>query len=129
MPTKKPGLFDVAGKEPAKPKAPTLRQYTKEHPNAEYPIYSRVNVIWFPGNWDNYSIETPEFRCSIAPNHPIYSVLDNSIVRILTDTETALLVELTDSEGTIRFCESNVYGKYTRIGNAGYKFQPTDGAN
>ena len=129
MPTKKPSLFDVSGKEPAKPKAPTLKQYIKENPNATYPIFGRVNTIWFPGNWENYSIETPEFRCSIGANHPLFAVLEASIVKLLHDSENALLLGVMDNEGTIRFSESNVYGKYARIGNAGYRFEETPGAN
>lgn len=129
MPTKKPSLFEVSGKEPAKPKAPTLKQFIKQNPDVEYPVYSRIEIVWFPGTWDNYSLETPMFRCSVGSNHPIYSALDNSIVKVLSETQTALLIELTDSDGTIRIAESNVFGQYVAIGNAGYKFELTHGAN
>lgn len=129
MPAKKPSLFEVTGKEPPKPKAPTLRQYLKENTDATYPLIARVNTIWFPGNWENYSIETPEFRCSIGGNHPLFTILENSIVKLLNDSENALLLVVMDNEGTIGFSESNVYGKYARIGNAGYRFEETPGAN
>lgn len=130
MPTKKPSLFDVEGKEPPKPKAPTLKQFLKGLPkDAEYPIYGRIETIWFPGNWPNYSIETPQFRASISEAHPLFSVLESSDIKTFGDAESAILLVVVDSEGTIRFSESNFYGKYTRIGNAGFRFEPTDGAN
>jgi hypothetical protein len=129
MPTKKPSLFEVSGKEPEQPKTPTWKQFVKENPFVNYPIYSRIEVIWFPGQWDNYSLVCESFRVSVSPKHPIFPVLEQRIVAALTDTDTALLLRVENRDGTIGFSESNVYGKYARIGNSGFKFEPTDGAN
>lgn len=129
MPAKKPGLFDVSGKEPPKPKAPTLKQFIKEKSDAKYPIISSVTLIWFPGTWDNYSIESNEFRCSIGKNHPLYEPLDRDVIKATEGSDTGIAISVEDSEGTIRFCETNVYGRWERIGNAGVRFLPTDGAN
>lgn len=122
MPTKKPSLFDTPGKEPKKPKKPTLFQYIKQNKDVEYPITAPIETIWFPGNWDNYSVETDKFRASINPNHPLYKALDVNIVKHCEDVPTALLIELQDNEGTICFRESNLYGDWKAIGNAGYRF-------
>lgn len=129
MPTKNPSLFDVEGKEPTPEKLPTLKQWIKETKDVQYPVLSPIEVCWFPGKWDNYSLQCSYFRVSISPKHPIYQILDRSIVRLLTETNTALLVSVKDASGTIRVCESNFYGCYKPIGNSGYKFEPTDGAN
>lgn len=129
MPTKKQSVFDVVGKEPAKAKLPTLRQYIKENPDAKYSLLSRIELIWFPGTWDNYSIETSILRCSIGTNHPLYKPLDESIIAITEKSDTGIILSVEDKEGTIRLCESNVYGKWERIGNAGIRFKETPGAN
>lgn len=129
MTAKKPNLFGVTGKEPPKPKKPTLKQFIKELSDDNYPKHYRIETIWFPGNWENYSVETTEFRASIAKPHPLFSVLETTIVKILSESESALLLVLLDSEGTIGFSESNFYGRYSRIGNAGFKFDETPGAN
>jgi hypothetical protein len=129
MPVKKPNIFEVSGKEPPKPKKLTLFQYIKENPNAEYPIYSRIETVWFPGKWDNYSLECEHFRVSISPSHTLYELLEGGIVRILTDANAALLIELSDSSGVIGIRESNFYGVYKTVGNAGYRFEATNGAN
>jgi hypothetical protein len=129
MPIKKPSLFEVSGKEPEKPKKPTWKQFVKENPNEEYPVYSRIEVVWFPGQWDNYSLECERFRISISAQHPVYPVLEQRIVATLTDADTALLIRIDDRNGTLGFSESNVYGRYSRIGNAGFKFEATPGAN
>jgi hypothetical protein len=129
MPSKQPSFWDVSGKEAPKEKPPTLRQFIKEQPIDVYPILCRIVVVWFPGNWDNYSLETDKCRVSIAPNHPLYNVLERSGVKVFSECENAVLLEIIDREGTIRFVESNVYGKYSRIGNAGFRFDETEGAN
>jgi hypothetical protein len=129
MPTKKPSLFEVSGSEPPREKKPTLYQFLKENNDISFPYLSGVEVIWFPGQWDNFSIETSVYRCSIAPTHGLYKIVDTSIVRILESTDTKLLLVIEDSSGCVRFSESNVYGKYQRIGNAGFRFVATEGAN
>ena len=123
MPTKKESLFDVAGKEPAKPKLPTLRQFLKEEKNAKFPIVATVTLIWFPGNWDNYSIETNKFRASIAPNHPLYKLLDRDVIAITEASDTGIALSVEDRDGTIRFCETTNYGKWERVGNSGVRFK------
>lgn len=125
MPSKQLSLFDFEGKEPMPPKKPTLRQYLKEVNNATYPICSTVRVVWFPGNWDNYGIETDLFRVSISPKHPLYAVLDKLVIKAFCESQTAIHVCVTDGDGTIRFGESTLYGAYTRIGAAGIRFEET----
>jgi len=120
MPTKKPGLFDVKGKEPPKPKAPTLRQFLKESKDATYPIYSPVQVVWFPGRWDNYSLECDAFRVSISPKHTLYAILDRLVVKAFCESQTAIHVVVKDAKGTIGFGESTLYGAYLGIGSSGF---------
>ena len=129
MPTKKPTLFEVSGNDAPKEKKPTLRQFIKENSDIPYPYLSGIEIIWFPGQWDNFSIETSAFRASIAPTHGLYKIVDTSIVRILTETNTKLLLAIENTSGELRFVESNVYGTYKPIGNAGFRFFATDGAN
>lgn len=123
MPTKTQSLFDVSGKEPVKPKLPTLRQYLKEHSDAKFPIVARITLFWFPGNWDNYSIETTGFRASIAPSHPLYKLLDRDVIAITEGKDTGLALSVQDPEGTIRFCETTNLGRWNRIGNSGIRFE------
>lgn len=130
MPTKKDSFFSTKGKETPKPKKPTLLQYLKSLPNdTKFPILSRIELCWFPGTWDNYNLECESFRISIGTNHSLYKLFDSSIVKILEESEGAVLVSIEDELGTIGFIESNYHGHYRPIGNAGYKFHATDGAN
>lgn len=123
MPTKKQSIFQVSGKEPPKEKLPTLKQFIKENPDVSYPQTLVVNLIWFPGQWNNYSIDTNKLRISIGENHPLYSLLDRDVIAITEGSDTALLIVVEDKEGTIRFSESTTYGKWKRIGNAGIRFE------
>jgi hypothetical protein len=49
--------------------------------------------------------------------------------KVFKDSESAILLRVMDERARIQLAESNVYGKYSDIGNIGIKFQPTDGAN
>ena len=129
MPTKKPGFFEVEGKEPPKPKKPTLYQFIKELKDDDFPKLSRVELLWFPGRWDNYSIETSVYRASITGNHPLYPMLEGNAVKVFESTDTAILLGIRERDGTLFFGESNFFGKYERIGNLGYRFIETPGAN
>lgn len=129
MPAKKPTLFEVSGNDAPKGKKPTLRQFLKENADLSFPYLSGIEIVWFPGQWDNFSLETSTFRASIAPSHGLYEVVDTSIVRVLESTDTKLLLAIEDRTGQLRFNESNVYGKYQRISNVGFRFVATEGAN
>lgn len=125
MPAKQLSLFDVDGKEPPKEKKPTVRQFLKENKDANYPICSTIRTIWFPGNWDNYSLETDSFRVSIGPKHPLYAILDKLVVKAFCESQTAIHACIKDPDGTIGFGESTLYGAYTRIGGSGLRFEET----
>lgn len=125
MATKKVSIFDVEGKEPVKPKLPTLNQFTKElkYDGTSELLY-RIDTIWFPGQWDNYSVVTTDFRVSIAKNHGVYEALDKGVMQFL-DRDTAILLQLVDPmERAIRFVESTNFGKWRSIGNVGIRFLP-----
>lgn len=126
MPTKKPSLFDFQGSEPKKEKAPTLLQYLKSNADHVFPIVSTIRVIWYPGNWENYSIETDAFRAGITPKHALFEPMEMHLTKRLIDTETALLLSVMDAKGTICFTESSLYGHYSAIGVSGFKFNETN---
>jgi hypothetical protein len=119
-----PSMFDVEGKEPPKEKAPTLSQWLKERKEEdEYPVYSTVSIIWFPGKWNNYNIECEDFRVTIGERHPLYIPVDKGIIKF-TSEGTGLLVCVKGRDGTISLAPSTVYGNWERLGNAGIKFIP-----
>lgn len=129
MPTKKPTLFDETFDEPVKEKRPTLLQYIKSTKDIEYPLLSRIELVWFPGKFNNYTLETPLFRCQVSDKNPLYTLLEKMGYKVFKDSESAILLRVMDERARIQLAESNVYGKYSDIGNIGIKFQPTDGAN
>lgn len=129
MPSKKPSIFEVSGKEPKAPKAPTLSQFLKQQNNAVYPIYSLVSVIWYPGNWDNYSLECELFRVSVSPSHPLFEPLDKGITKFCMESKCGILLRVDDGEGTIGLAECTRYGDWNRISNAGFRFKPANDSN
>lgn len=129
MPTKKPSLFGSTFSEPPKEKKPTLLQYLKTTKDVKFPFHSRIDLIWLPGTFNNFTLETELFRCSVTDRNPLYSILNGSGWGTVIDSETALLLCVMDSTGVYTLEESTFYGKYKSIGNLGVKFEPTPGAN
>jgi len=129
MPSKKLSLFGSEYKEPPKEKLPTLLQYLKSTKDVTFPFYSRINYIWLPGSFNNFTLECEKFRCGVSDRNPLYKVLNGSGWGKIITAETAILLSCLDEKGTIRLEESNVYGRYESIGNYGVKFVPTEGAN
>lgn len=129
MPTKKDSLFDTVYEEPPKDKKPTVLQYIKSTKDIEYPLLQRIELVWFPGKFDNYTLETPLFRCQVSSRNPLYTLLEKIGFKVFKESESAILVSIVDERAGIQLAESNVYGKYFDIGNIGLKFQPTEGAN
>ena len=118
-------IFGIDFVEPVFEKKPTIKQFQKERKDGEHTDNCfRVETIWFPGNWDNYTIETTHFRGNISPNHPLFSALDKLCPR-LRERSNGIVLELKDTtSATFRFVESGEYGKWEPIGNAGVRFKP-----
>jgi len=129
MPSKKPSLFGTPFTEPPKQKKPTLLQYLKETKDVKFPFVSRIELIWLPGTWANYTLETPEFRCAITDRNPLFDILEGPAWGSILTSESAILLHVLDDTGAIELLESNLYGVYKPIGSFGLKFHPTEGAN
>jgi hypothetical protein len=76
-------------------KKPTLRQYLKELPKDVRDIKSTVRVIWLPGRWDNYTLETDDFRIIVNQRSKLYAALRNRVDDFTKGSET-LDVHVTD---------------------------------
>jgi hypothetical protein len=129
MPSKQPSLFGTSFEEPPKEKLPTLLQYLKRTKDVEYPLLRRIDFIWLPGSFSNYTLQTSDFRIAISSGNPLYKLLDGVGWKQVVESESAILASCLDSKGTIELVQSNVYGTYVAVGGYGVKFVPTDGAN
>lgn len=114
--------FEVSGKAPERPKKPTFKQFIKELPDNETTqLLYRIEVIWLPGQWDNYSVETDCFRYSVAKNHPLYQPIDENVIKWL-DRDNGILFRVDDwKEGIVGLSESQDFTRWERIGNAGVR--------
>lgn len=129
MPSRQQSLFDGEYCEPPREKLPTLLQYLKSTKDVTFPLYSRIAYIWLPGSFNNFTLECEKFRVGIGDRNPLYKLLNGNGWGQIITSETAILVSVLDSKGTIKLEESNVYGRYESVGNYGVKFVPTEGAN
>lgn len=68
--------------EPAKKeKLPTLSQYLKKLPanTKELQQNFQVDIIWTPGTFDNFTLQTHKFRLIIPKEHALYKHLSEAM--------------------------------------------------
>lgn len=66
-------------------KKPTFLQWLKSCNAKQLGTWYTVQVIWFPGEWNNYTLETDEFRIRVPSTDPLY----RAMVDFVNDQSTA----------------------------------------
>lgn len=95
MPKRKVDMFEVVADEGERVKLPTLRQWLKEQPQDDFNAYHQVRLIWLPGNWPNYTLETSAFRAIVTDRNPLYAALRDGLDSFTT-TQRALGLRIVD---------------------------------
>lgn len=126
MPKKKTLSFIGKESKPStKAKLPTLRQYLKELPKDVKDIVSPVHIIWLPGQWNNITLQTYDFRVIIPEEHEFYSELRDNLDEITKDNQT-LIVSVVDRK-SVSFrldISHSIPGEWFFIGSdTGIKYQ------
>lgn len=105
-------------------KKPTLAQYLKEVPTDDKDIESTVRIIWLPGEWKNYTLETDLFRVSIRQEHQFYSLLESQIDEFTKGNQTFRVVVTKRKPISLRLdIDSELTGEWFFIGESiGLKF-------
>lgn len=127
--TKKDAEVDIFGVdfvEPTFNKKPTLAQYQKERGEDDALDSFRVETIWYPGNWDNYTIETTHFRVNVASDSPLFPAIDKLCPRLRERDNSIVLVLKDRVSRAFRFAEGGEYGKWEAVGNAGVRFRASE---
>lgn len=58
---------------------PTLVQWSKTVLDRSAPIQHRVEVIWAPNLYSNYTLQTSSYRLRLDKGHPYYSLLERDL--------------------------------------------------
>lgn len=108
-------LFGVRFEQGEQRKKPTILQFVKTLPKDIEQFTSTVELIWLPGNFNNYTLECEHFRVSISATHPLFGVISENIDALTQSPSTLdcciesknplsyVLVENTTTKGTWHF--------------------------
>lgn len=114
-------LFDIEYQGDKREKLPTLQQYVKLNKSSKDSV-SNVDVIWFPGRFRNFTIQTDVLRASIQPTNRLFSALESKLDEILTfDKGISLRITATKPISFV-LSRNEIVGRWERIGDAGIKF-------
>lgn len=129
MPRKKQtSMFDTDFELEGEKKLPTLRQYLKELPkDAELPS-SPCRIVWFPGEWKNYTIQTELFRVSIKESHHLYNSLQDELDEFTKGSRNFAVVVTDRAKVSFRLTVNEERGEWFFISDLGIKFERDDNA-
>lgn len=108
-------------------KLPTFRQWCKTHKASEKVPVSYLKTVWFPNEFDSYSLDTESFRLRIASSSPLYEeigehianwIAAGTVVYVVTSSAKDHEFEIHTLEGETSFWEE--------LGDKGYRCKVND---
>lgn len=125
MPKSKTTTWLEEDYEDKKEKAPTLRQYLKELPKDAKDIKSTVRLIWLPGRWENYTLQTDDFRVIVSRGHKLFNSLRDNLDAFTKGTETLDVIVTDRAKISFRLSVNDEErGEWFFVGgDAGLKFE------
>lgn len=124
MPAKKPApLFGVPTKDVKPDKLPTVAQYLKSTKQDELITKSLVELVWSPGKFKNFTLQTEHFRVIVVPDNPLFGGLKLYFADV-PDLPCEMFVEITDTKrGSYMLVEGKEHcGYWDDIGSSGFKW-------
>lgn len=125
MPRKKvdDSLFGTEYQEKRREKLPTLQQYVKLNKTAKDTV-SDIDIIWFPGRFKNFTIQTRVLRASVQPANRLFGAIQSRIDEILT-YDSGISLTITGVKPISFVLNRNeIVGEWERLGESGIKFKP-----
>jgi len=115
-------IFGIEAQDVKPEKLPTLLQFIRRSKEPKSPVKRIVNLVWVPGKFDNFTLQTDKFRVIISNKHPFYSGLRNFFANCET-AETPIGIEISDwTKGSYMLYEPKSKGLWQELGNSGYRW-------
>lgn len=119
-------LFGVEAKDAKPDKVPTIAQFVKRTKKPKANVKCIVEVVWLPGKFNNFTLQTARFRVIITPKHVFYNPLREFFANSET-AETPIGVEISDwNSGSYMLYEPANKGLWQELGSAGYRWNPDE---
>lgn len=116
------GLFGVSTQDVRPEKLPTFAQFLKSNKQPRtLPSYP-ITLVWIPGKFDNFTLQTPLFRVIATSKNALYPQLS----RFFGDKDSAeigISLRITDWESSEYLLErSKAKGMWQELGTSGYRW-------
>lgn len=122
MPAKKNTIFGVEAKDVKPDKLPTIGQFVKRTKQDDYDSDGVVEIIWRPGKFRNFTLQTDAFRVIVSDKHPFYGGL-SQLFGLDEPTSGCIGIEIVDwQKGSYMLIEPIDAGHWETIGQSGYRW-------
>lgn len=119
-------LFGVEARDAKPEKLPTISQYLKRTKEPKSKPLSLVTLVWLPGKFDNFTLNTNLYRVIISPKHPFYGLLRDFFADSST-AETPIAIRITDWKlGSYQLEEPKSVGMWQELSTSGYRWVKDD---
>lgn len=115
-------LFEYEENPTASEKLPTLKQFLAKKGKGKLREMYWVRVIWKPGKWDNFTLETEAFRVRLQPTSGLYGLLKENLDAMI-DSDQAIGIKIMDTDGRIGMRPDPSKGTWVPLGDNGYRFE------
>lgn len=123
MATKKVNpMFSTEGNTKEDGKKPTLRQFLKGVKNAGISDSYRVEVIWLPGTYDNYQLQTTHFRASVSNGSKLYQALRDGLDEFTKGKQGLFVVFDDERRGVYTLSPDSSPGEWFWINDIGLRW-------
>lgn len=117
------GLFNTSAKDVKPEKLPTLAQYIKRTAKKNRKATQTVLLIWLPGKFNNFTLQTEFCRVIISSKHPLYGHLRAFNNAGNESNEIGFNLEITDfDEGSYMLVPHVRNGSWVAIGESGIRW-------
>lgn len=115
-------LFGVVTTDAKPDKLPTFAQFIKSNKQPRNKPTYPIQLVWLPGKFDNFTLQTNAFRVICTPKHALYPHLS----KFFGDSQSAeigMSITITDWESSEYLLErSKAKGMWQEIGSSGYRW-------
>lgn len=115
-------LFEYREEPNTSEKLPTLKQYLKQVGKRKIKAQFFVTLIWKPGQWDNFTLQTEDFRYRVGKTSGLYGLLLQHLDE-LVDNEQAIAITISEDRKTIGIVPMKERGNWVPIGENGLRFE------
>lgn len=116
-------IFGVKTTDAKREKLPTIRQFVKQTTRSKYKSDGVVELVWIPGKFRNFTLQTDSFRILVSEKHEFFEGL-GEIFRGSDVNACGIRVEVSDWKGAAYTLHELLEddGYWEPIGDSGYRY-------